>query len=129
MLTADDQAFIDAVDAHCFAQILQRVVSVRNNPADSDSPEFRRKLCLREGRTELRACYPADIRNILISMGRCETRSPWMTHAGASNAPPRSASPRAEPGGRRGASLSAAASRIRVIEGRLGPVPDGCRKP
>ena len=34
---------------------------------------------LREGRTELRACYPSDICNILTSIGRYEGRPPLMT--------------------------------------------------
>ncbi len=49
--------------------------------AGGDSAEYLRKLCLREGRTELRACYPADICNILYSIGRYEGRPPRMTKA------------------------------------------------
>ena len=47
----------------------------RNIAAESDSAEYLRKLCLREGRTELRACYPTDICNILTSIGRYESRA------------------------------------------------------
>jgi hypothetical protein len=54
------------------------VVSRYNIPFESDSAEYLRKLCLREGRTELRACYPADICNILISIGKYEGRPPYM---------------------------------------------------
>jgi hypothetical protein len=36
-------------------------------------------LCLSEGRTELRACFPTDICNILQSIGRYEGRPPRMT--------------------------------------------------
>ena len=43
--------------------------------------EYLRKLCLREGRTELRACYPSDICNILASIGQYEKRPPRMTKA------------------------------------------------
>ena len=48
---------------------------------ETDSAEYLRKLCLREGRTELRACYPGDICNILASIGRYENRPPRMTKA------------------------------------------------
>jgi hypothetical protein len=55
------------------------VVQGRSIQAEPDSAEYLRKLCLREGRTELRACYPADICNILLSIGRYEGRPPLMT--------------------------------------------------
>ena len=56
-----------------------RVVAARNIQSEPDSAEYLRKLCLREGRTELRACYPADICNILISIGKYEGRPPYMS--------------------------------------------------
>ena len=43
------------------------------------SAEYLRKLCLREGRTELRACYPSDICNILVSIGKYEGRPPYIS--------------------------------------------------
>jgi hypothetical protein len=55
------------------------VVQARNIQAETDSAEYLRKLCLREGRTELRACYPSDICNILLAIGRYEGRPPQMT--------------------------------------------------
>ena len=69
----------EAVAAASFDQIFGRVVQARNIQAEPDSAEYLRKLCLREGRTELRACYPADICNILLSIGRYESRPPQMT--------------------------------------------------
>ncbi len=51
----------------------------RRVPAESDSAEFLRRLCLREGRTELRACYPSDICNILESISQYEGRLISMT--------------------------------------------------
>jgi len=76
-----NKIYVEAVDIHCFDQIFSRVVQSRNIQAEADSAEFLRKLCLREGRTELRACYPADICNILLSIGRYEGRGPIMTKA------------------------------------------------
>jgi hypothetical protein len=72
---------VDAVDPGGFDQIFARVVQARNMQAEPDSAEYLRKLCLREGRSELRACYPGDICNILQSIGRYEGRPPLMTKA------------------------------------------------
>ncbi|MBL8221150.1 MAG: AAA family ATPase [Bryobacterales bacterium] len=76
-----NKIYVEAVDSSAFDQIFQRVVSARNIPCEQDSAEYLRKLCLREGRTELRACYPSDICNILASIGRYENRPPRMTKA------------------------------------------------
>src|SRR6202158_4502707 len=74
-----NKIFIDAVDDKAFDQIFHRVVGSSNIPHEPDSAEYLRKLCLREGRTELRACYPADICNILTSIGKYEGRPPYMS--------------------------------------------------
>lgn len=74
-----NKIYVEAVDASSFDQIFARVVAGRNIQAEADSSEYLRKLCLREGRTELRACYPADICNILTAIGRYEGRPPLMT--------------------------------------------------
>ena len=74
-----NKIYVEAVDAGSFDQIFGRVVQARNIQAEADSAEYLRKLCLREGRTELRACYPADICNILLAIGRYEGRPPQMT--------------------------------------------------
>ena len=74
-----NKIFVDAVDEASFDQIFHRVVGKSGIPSEPDSAEYLRKLCLREGRTELRACYPGDICNILISIGKYEGRPPRMT--------------------------------------------------
>ncbi len=74
-----NKVYVEAVDAPSFDQIFTRVVQGRSIQAEPDSAAYLRKLCLREGRTELRACYPADICNILLSIGRYEGRPPLMT--------------------------------------------------
>ncbi|MGH9663998.1 MAG: AAA family ATPase, partial [Bryobacteraceae bacterium] len=70
--------YVEAVDQKSFDEIFRRVVQGKGMTAEPDTAEYLRKLCLREGRTELRACYPADICNILISIGRYEGRPPNM---------------------------------------------------
>lgn len=71
-----NKIFVEAVDEKSFDEIFRRVIHARNMAADPDTAEYLRKLCLREGRTELRACYPADICNILMSIGQYEGRPP-----------------------------------------------------
>lgn len=74
-----NKIFVDSIDPHSFDQIFQRVVQARRLTADPDASEYLRKLCLSEGRTELRACYPADIANIIISIGKYEGIPPLLT--------------------------------------------------
>ena len=74
-----NKILVEAVDAPAFDQIFDRVVKARHIDAEPDSAEYLRKLCLRQGRTELRACYPADICTILTSIGRYERRGPVMS--------------------------------------------------
>src|SRR5580704_12052226 len=74
-----NKIYVEAVDEKAFDQIFHRVVTKFNIPCEQDSSEYLRKLCLREGRTELRACYPADICTILTSIGRYEGRPPFMS--------------------------------------------------
>ena len=74
-----NKIYVEAVDANSFDQIFQRVMQGRRLQTDHDSSEFLRQLCLREGRTELRACYPSDIANIIVSIGKYEGRPPLIT--------------------------------------------------
>ncbi len=71
--------FVEAVDAGAFDEIFARVVKAKKIPSETDSAEYLRKLCLCDGRTELRACYPLDICNILHAIGQYERRPPKMT--------------------------------------------------
>jgi len=74
-----NKVYVDAVDADDFDQIFERVVRAKGLEAEFDSSAYLRELCLSEGRTELRACYPGDICNILQSIGRYEGRDAVMT--------------------------------------------------
>jgi hypothetical protein len=76
-----NKIYIEACDAPVFDQIFHRVAASRGIPVENDSSEFLRKICLRENRTELRACYPADICNILQSIGKYENRPIQMSKA------------------------------------------------
>jgi predicted ATPase with chaperone activity len=74
-----NKIYVEAVDPATFDQIFERVVQAKNLQAEPDSAEYLRKVCLRQGRTELRACYPLDICNILNAIGRYEKRPAIMT--------------------------------------------------
>ena len=74
-----NKIYVESVDQETFDEIFRRVVSAKGIPSEPDSAEYLRKLCLREGRTELRACYPADMCNILESISKYEHRTVSMT--------------------------------------------------
>jgi SpoVK/Ycf46/Vps4 family AAA+-type ATPase len=76
-----NKVYIGPVDAQSFDEIFRRVVTARNLPCEPDTTEFLRLLCLREGGLELRACYPGDVCNILVSIGRYENRPAQVTRA------------------------------------------------
>ncbi len=69
-----NKILIESVDPSTFDQICARVVSSKRVPHESDSAEYMRRLCLSDGRSELRACYPLDICNILASISDYERR-------------------------------------------------------
>jgi hypothetical protein len=62
------------VDPQVFEAIFCRLAAERNLPFEPDKAEFLRTLCLESSAGELRACYPADILNILVSISRYEGR-------------------------------------------------------
>ena len=69
-----NKILIESIDASTFDQIFARVVSSKRVPHEPDSAEYLRRLCLSDGRAELRACYPLDICNILASISDYERR-------------------------------------------------------
>jgi len=74
-----NKIYIEPVHQHTFDEIFRRVAASRNIPLEEDSCENLRKMCLTDGRTELRACYPLDMINILSSIGRYEKRAVTVT--------------------------------------------------
>jgi hypothetical protein len=70
-----NKIYVEAVGAEVFDKIFQRVVSERGLPCEPGSGEMLRKLCLYLGPKELRACYPSDIVDIIVSIGSYETQS------------------------------------------------------
>ncbi len=74
-----NKIFIEPVDAEIFDEIFRRVVTARSLPVEPDSAEFLRNLCLARGSSELHACFPADICNILVAISVYEGRPPRVT--------------------------------------------------
>ena len=67
---------VEPVSPEVFDEIFHRVVAQRGLNADYESAAYLRKLCLDGGRTELRACYPLDMVNIIHSISHYEKRPP-----------------------------------------------------
>jgi hypothetical protein len=67
---------VESVSPEAFDEIFRRVTRARKVGAAQESPATCRELCLADGRTDLRACYPNDICNILNSIARYENREP-----------------------------------------------------
>jgi predicted ATPase with chaperone activity len=74
-----NKILVEEVSAEVFDEILRRYSLSRKIPYEPDKAEYLRSLCLRDGRTVLRACYPGDICRILISISEYEGRAPRMT--------------------------------------------------
>ena len=74
-----NKILVEEVSAGVFDEILRRYSLARAIPYDQDMADYLRSLCLRDGRTVLRACYPADICRVLISISQYEGRPPRMT--------------------------------------------------
>ncbi|HOQ43856.1 MAG TPA: AAA family ATPase [Bryobacteraceae bacterium] len=76
-----NKVYVEAVEPQLFDEIFRRVATARNIPFEPDSADYLRKLCFREGGMELRACYPADICDILVAIANYEGRPVRMTKA------------------------------------------------
>ena len=70
-----NKIYVAAVDSQSFDEIFNRIVSEKNLACEPESARFLRKLCLHLGPKELRACYPADITDIIVSISTYEGRT------------------------------------------------------
>jgi hypothetical protein len=67
-----NKIYVEAVGSQVFDEIFNRIIVEKNIPSEPDSGQFLRKLCLHIGPKELRACYPADIMDILLAISGYE---------------------------------------------------------
>jgi hypothetical protein len=76
-----NKVFVEPVDVPTFNEIWRRVAVQKKLPHDPEIVDYVRGLVLSDGRSELRACYPMDLCNIIISISDYERRPPQMTKA------------------------------------------------
>jgi hypothetical protein len=74
-----NKVFVEPVDVATFNEIWRRVAIQKKLPYDPEIVDYVRGLVLSDGRSELRACYPMDLCNIIISISDYEKRPPQMT--------------------------------------------------
>jgi hypothetical protein len=67
-----NKIYVEPVNSKVFDEIYRRLAEEKNLPYEPEGAEFLRKLCLELGAGELRACYPADILDILESISMYE---------------------------------------------------------
>jgi hypothetical protein len=65
-----NKILIGAVKPEVFDKIFYRILEEKNIPSAPNSEKFLRRLCLERGPKELRACYPRDIIDIIISTSK-----------------------------------------------------------
>ncbi len=71
-----NKVYVEPVDDVCFDEILARVVRARNLKCEPGVAQYMREICVALGSGELRACYPADICQILIAIASYEATTP-----------------------------------------------------
>lgn len=81
-----NKIFVDAVDEGVFDRIFERVLNEKKLACRPDAGLFFRNLCLEAGVGELRACYPADVIGILLSISAFEGKPAEVTPASLARA-------------------------------------------
>ena len=74
-----NKIYVGAVLPEAFDEIFRRVARARSVAVTPESFVMLRQLCLGDGRSELRSCYPNDVCTILNSIARYEGREPSAT--------------------------------------------------
>ncbi len=72
-----NKVYVEPVDDASFDEILARVVRARNLKCEQGVGQYMREICIALGGSgELRACYPADICQIIIAIASYEGTTP-----------------------------------------------------
>ena len=74
-----NKILVEEITPGVFDEILRRATLAKSIAYDQDMADYLRQLCLRDGRSVLRACYPGDIMRVLISISQYEGRPPRLT--------------------------------------------------
>jgi hypothetical protein len=75
-----NKIYVEPVSPECFHEILARVLAERRLACDAPAAAYFAELCLRRG-DALKACYPADLCDILMWRSQYEGRPPQVTRA------------------------------------------------
>ena len=75
-----NKVYVEPVSGPSFQEILTRVLDERGMPCDAPTAAYVAELCLRQGGA-LKACYPADLCDILTWRSQYEGRPPQVTCA------------------------------------------------
>jgi hypothetical protein len=75
-----NKIYVEPVTPECFHEILARVLDERRLSCDAPTAAYFAALCLRRG-DALKACYPADLCDILMWRSQYEGRPPQVTRA------------------------------------------------
>ncbi len=76
-----NKIYVEPCQPHVFDDIFGRLVSEKKLKCEPCSAEHLRTICREAGSGELRACYPVDILNIIVSIGAYEQRPVEITRA------------------------------------------------
>ncbi len=68
-----NKIYVGAVSPEVFDEIFHRIIIEKNITSQPNCEKFLRQLCLDLGPKELRACYPGDIIDIIISTSKYES--------------------------------------------------------
>jgi len=68
-----NKIYVGAVSPEVFDEIFHRIIKEKNVHSQPNCEKFLRQLCLDRGPKELRACYPGDIIDIIISTSKYES--------------------------------------------------------
>lgn len=74
-----NKIFVGPVSAADFDRIYRRILDDKNLPHEAGSAAILRKLCTHFAGSELRACYPADIVDIILAISAYEAIPPEIT--------------------------------------------------
>jgi hypothetical protein len=68
-----NKIYVGPASPEVFAEIFHRIVEEKNISGEPSCEKILRQLCLNRGPKELRACYPRDIIDIIISTSKYES--------------------------------------------------------
>lgn len=74
-----NKVYVETVTDEDFDEIFNRLIALHEIPCDPDGAAILRDLCVRHARAVLRACYPADILQIVTSICAYEQRPAAVT--------------------------------------------------